>query len=520
MGYWHPPPPSVFNPWPRPLRWHPEGDGPYPEPEDEKFYGANRNTAKTPPVNVQVGPNEYAWIYPPGLPENTWDDTKGPWKNYGDLVCVGGYGAGFNYNDKSPAQRLDYYRKMIALRVPPMGLYGLDAGDPPSGGLCADMATEGAVFIHYFDCSDSDKPRRKVIIYYTDGKTDPEVKEWNGSEWSGEGFDWDKDLPKLFSGALQVIQAAGTAALAYFTANPAAIGAFQGMMKNMIASAAPGGHIDPGATLQAAFGPAIADKSFQAAMISDIKKNALLGSLYTETAQIKAAADEAANSGTSILSAFKGAIDKYKDVIPKISMQDVAVLTQGQIPVSIAGLTWQGYQPGGPLYGQPIPKELAAKKTGQPGLVVDAIKKATVAWANRYDPDGETIHFSYRKLFNLGSTVGVDASMPLSWRDSFDSTYASLQASEVSIHAPRTISTVDPLSLPLETQLANLVHTIALFKSKNDPSLASLIARMQTQANQLQQQINSRPKVTATPLNPIQVLLSLIASLKQRYGLT
>lgn len=532
MGYWFPPPPTVFNPWPRPLHWFTDVDGPYPQPEDEHFYGCGRSQLKTPPVNVQVAPNQYQWIYPPGCPENVWDDTKGPWKNYGDLVCVGGYGSGFNYNDKTPAQRLEYYRKMIKCRVPAMNLYGMQEGDPEGGGLCPDSATATAAFIHYFDCSDSNEPKRKVIIYYTDGKTDPEVKEWkpNDQKWEGEGFDWDKDLPKLFMGALQVIQAAGSAALAYFTANPAAIGAFQGMMKNMISAAAPGGRIDPGATLQAIFGPAIADKSFQSAMLSDIKKNQLLGSLYTETGQIKAAADEAAAGFTSILSAYKGAIEKYKDVIPKISMGDTMSLVQGQLPPSMQVLDIHAYtKPDGAMYGQPIPPAMA-KAQGQPGIVVDAVQKATVAWIHRYDD--EIIHYSYRKLFNLGSTVGVDSSMALSWRDSFDATYASLQASEVSIKAPKgkglspveytksiTDMTVSELEAAIVKTKANYQTAAQTDYGKTHPQF---LKAYQANIDQMVAILNQKKSgsTQSAVSNPIQALMSLIATLKMRYQLS
>lgn len=406
MGYWFPPPPTVFNPTVRPFNWHAEGDGAYPEPEDEAFYGVGRGTSPVPPIyDTNVG----AWVAPPGCPENIGDETKGPWKNYGDLVCVGGYGAGFNFKDKSPADRLDYYRKMIALRTPAIS-YLPFAGDPEGGGLAPDVATDAGVWINYFDCSDSSQPKRKAVFYPGDGKSDPTVRQWNpdSGEWEDEGFDWDKDLPKIFQGALSVIGTVGAIAISFVTVDPAVLGAWAGMMGQLSQAARPGGKIDPFAVMQEIIKDTNALPGIGQMFSSDAMKNSVAASLYDSARKIADYAKNFEQKIETFFSSFSQAISGNFALIPKIDPSTVAR-----------------------LFAHDIPPELVAALGPPATAPLTAVHHAIDAFLLQ----GEIPFQSRRKLVPFtGSDVGQIAN----WRVTFDLMFASLSATqEVVVRDPR-----------------------------------------------------------------------------------
>lgn len=403
MGYWYPPPPSVFNPVPRPLYWHPENDGPYPEPADERFYGLGRGTDPVGPVwdptlDVRTG-NPIGWVAQPGCPENIGYDQNapGPWKNYGDIVCVGGYGSGFNYYDRSPAQRLAYYRKMIALRAPLIS-WAPYSGDPEGGGLVADFADDHAMYINYFDCSDRDTPRRKVVIYFADGKTPPSTRQLNPDtlEWEDEGFDWDRDLPSIFQFALTAIGTVGAVALSFFSVSPAILAAWGGALAQMAAAAKPGGKIDPFMYIANWAKATQSIPDFTKVMSSVILKNDLVASLYTDARELATEAQVEQQEVLSFFASFTQAVNKNIVNVPKLDLPTATALLGGVVPDALAKVT-------------------------SPNAILKAV--------SAYAAQEEQVFLSHRAHCPIMGPLVGDV---LAWRQGFDATYASVLATDVS----------------------------------------------------------------------------------------
>lgn len=414
MGYWQPPPPSAFNPVPRPFSWHAEGDGPYPEPEDEAFYGVGRSASLVEPVwSAAIDPrtgNPVGWIAPPGCPMNFGDQDRGsggPWPNYGDLVCVGGYGAGFSYKNKTPLDRLAYYRKMIALRTPTIS-WQPSSGDPEGGGLAADVANDQGIFINYFDCSDSDNPRRKFVFYPADGSKDGmHVRQWNveNQEWEDEGFDYDRDLPKIFQAAFAVIGTVGAVALSFVTVDPAILGAFGGMMNQLSQAARPGGKIDPFGMMQQVFSVTKAIPDFAETMTNVVLKNSVLASIYDSGRKIVDYAKNFEHQTETFFSSFGQAVTGNFSMIPKIAPDALAPILQGVVPPELAAVA-----------------------------PVDALLHSVDA----YLLQGEHAFLARRKFapFTGGDIVPI-----VDWRSAFDMMYASLVATQtIAIQDPRWLA--------------------------------------------------------------------------------
>lgn len=409
MGYWNPPPPTVFNPVPRPFHYRMENDGPYPEPEDEAFYGCGRST-------VSGGAP---------LPVNQFDDAQGPrMKQYGDVVCVGGYGAGFDFKKKSPAQRLAYYRKMIALVMPPEP-WNNWPGDPPQGGLGPDIMLPAGIALQYFDCSDSETPRRKRIWYRTGKDGDPVTKQRvpgeTGITWEDEGFDYDRDLPQIFQVAFTAVGVFAGAALAFVSADPAVIQMIGGALGQMAKAARPGGSIDPFAYISNIAAATKAIPEFNATMLNVALKNDMVASLYSEAVKLRTLFEGAGDSTMDFVNSMRATVDKYQAMVPKFAAVDYSALTNYKIPPNLLKLTKGAWDVEGPYAGKPTP---AQQQDPGPKVNLDAVLQATAAF-NSEDP---FVYYSRRKLVTVEG--GYSADIAVAWRTSFDATYAALRATQ------------------------------------------------------------------------------------------
>lgn len=395
-----------------------ENDGPYPEPADERFYGIGRGTSPVQPVwDPTPNPANYdtpvGWVAPPGCPENIGyeGNSPGPWKNYGDIVCVGGYGSGFNYRDKSPAQRLDYYRKMIALRTPALSWMPA-SGDPEGGGLAADVATAQGIFVNYFDCSDSNNPRRK-FVFYPAGTGSPAARQFNpdSQDWEDEGFDYDRDLPMIFQGALTAISAVGAVALSLLSVDPAIIAAWSGALGQMAASARPGGKIDPFAYISMwALAEAHAIPDFTKLMSNVALKNVLVSGLYADAQDIVAKVQVLEGQAVSFFTSFTQAVQKNLPNMPKLDLATATALLGGQVPSALTKAAGAAF-----------------------GTTQISPQNAILKAANAYVMQGEQAFYSVRSLCPI---MGPSVGDVLAWRQSFDATYASVLATQTSgVHA-------------------------------------------------------------------------------------
>jgi len=467
MGYWYPPPPTVFNPVKRPLLWHQENDGPYPDQADEVFYGAGRGTSPVQPV---WDSNRNGWISPPGCPAiiGYEGNSPGPWKNYGDIVCVGGYGSGFNYRDRSPAQRLDYYRKMIALRTP-REEWMAGSGDPESGGLAADEASAGWVTINYFDCSDSGTPKRKRVGYPSNPNDSPVVKQWNSDSqaWEDEGFDWDRDLPKIFQGAITAITAVGAVALSFVSVDPAIMMAWSGAMGQIAQAARPGGKIDPFAYMANIMSVTKAIPDFEKVMTSVVLKNDVIASIYAEAQTITKYTQVYENKAETFFSSFSKAVQKNLSYIPKVDLSTAQSLLDGQIPAALI----------------------------QAGAAPDSIQKSVGA----YLLQGEN---AFNNLRAKCTFLGPDVGAVLQWRQTFDFAYASLLATETAASIP-----VDPRAMiQQDTQsVLSVARVLAIGKQ-------AASQRGDSGAKSFQQAVQQA--------SAEKDLRSFVAQLKVRYHLT
>lgn len=478
-----------------------EADGAYPNPEDERFYGCGRGTSPVKPYwdpragDSSGGVPSGAWVAPSGCPFNIFDGALGPLKYQGDIVCVGGYGNGFNYEKKSPADRLNYYRKLIAARAP---------GDPDVGGLPADQADGDRLAVHYFDCSDWDHPVRKTIIYAAKDNSH-RIRSWNGSGWEDEGFDWDKNLPEMFKAVFDILNIGGSIVLAMTGVGVTAIAAWQGILQVMSKASLPGGHIDPGEALQAIFQPALQNKEFTKALADVALKNVFLGSLYAEAEKIKQRADELSHSLTSSFDAFMGAVKKWQDVLPVLSPSAAQTLLGGKIPSDfMQHLTRTVFVSGLDLNGQTF-----SGNVGQPAIVLDAVKKSVRAVQARASDDPERAFMAIRKLVDgNGGPAKV-----LAWRESFDAIYVSL-----AISAPAEQHEPYQISANYSERLKNAMIVANAFCAKGMPECEAKRSEVQ-RISRDDEQIAIAAEAAAFRAAAPQELREYVATLKKRYNM-
>jgi hypothetical protein len=262
MGYWGPPPPSYYNPAPRPLRHHQavvNGETlEYPEPEDEEFFGIG--TSDDPKAEpLYAGPYGMAAV---GIGVRTGNVVR-TFRGYWDL----------GKNDQSPLERLHIYNRLIAIRAPE---------DPLSGGLAPDwLEPDGTIHMNYFDFSDMHEPKRKEVVFHPkpEGGVDMTIFEWNvgDQKWGGEGFDAERDFNKALGPILIALQVVTTAIVSIF-ASPAVGAAWGAAFQPGIDAAA--GKAPP--SIGEAFGSVAAmggATNLGALMASDDGKN-LMSGLY------------------------------------------------------------------------------------------------------------------------------------------------------------------------------------------------------------------------------------------------
>lgn len=233
MGYWEPPPPSAYDPAPRPLRW--SGDH-YPELEDQKLFGIGAGRADGALIVMEGGHPLVAHLR--NLPNNP--GMARPFRPDWNLG---------NFGHSTEEIRLDAYRRLIALRVP-----GLD---PERGGLAADaIADDGTIGIHYWDMSDDRQPSRKRVSYWPkSGDIGMRVEQFNfqTGAFEDEGFDFERDFSNALPAILQAIQVASSAILGALTGNAALAGAWSSALGLAVKAAAARVPPDPAEVL-ASFG--------------------------------------------------------------------------------------------------------------------------------------------------------------------------------------------------------------------------------------------------------------------------
>lgn len=458
MAYWWPPPPTAFCPFPRPLHWHwvqevvpakskSEFDNlvsvPYPEPEEEEYYGCGYG------ANV-VSPGE------PGSPRNTRQAAEfGPPKGVGDYVCIGGYGAGFHWQKKSPYDRLIYYRKLVELRTP-FVYWQPWSGDPESGGLAADVATEDSIHINYFDCADYNNPIRKVISYSTNSPNGAhQIKQWDpqSRQWVDEGFDFERDAGTIMQSVLGIVNVAVSAVLAYVTVNPAIVAAWGTLFSTLVSAAKPGGKINPDqvwAGIVQATGAGWGD--LQVVFEKEIFKTGVLMALYADAGKLVNEAWNLRREVRPIFDALFSAIENRAAAnrIPIIESHTMAKLLRHEISDDFALSLYRGIldadaRPGRPapdtsyLTGKPMPQEILAD------LPLDAVHLAVDA-ARLLSVDGDIAYLSRRKLVPF---TGWENGAAI-WRSTFDLTFASLVATAArgTVSPPEDIRPVKQLFAP------------------------------------------------------------------------
>jgi hypothetical protein len=188
VGYWWPPPPSVFNPAPRPLSWH--GDR-IPDEEDALFFG----------YGVAEGNISLAWS--PWTAHLARGGVAGAW-NPGSARPFLKSKRGFDDSDILAA-----YSRLIDTRAP---------DDPPRGGLAPDYVDpDGTIHLQYYDLSD-DRPIRKEVTYRPkSGGVDVSVRQYTpGKGWEGEGFDFERDFTTSEGPILSAINVVTTAIVSIF----------------------------------------------------------------------------------------------------------------------------------------------------------------------------------------------------------------------------------------------------------------------------------------------------------------
>jgi hypothetical protein len=310
MGYWSPPTPNFFDPTERPLHWTIGGDGrPYPAEEDQAIFG----------IGHGAFPGETA---PNGLPWASSTLFLG-----GRLPVRTPYA--YQYG-KTEADRLEFYRRLIAIRAP---------SDPPSGGLPADtndIAT-GGLGLHYWDLSDA-WPKRKTVTFTPtlDGKSiNTNIIQWDhdAKTWGEEGFDFERDLIGAIPDIIKAFGTATAALIGYLTGNPVLAAAWSSIYQMSSRSALGGPPPSPleWASSAATFlgsAPGFGQAMANLGVYKDLQKS-LSGNVG------KLASIEIANLGadlTSYYSKLRQTVEKYAASIPKI---DLSLVKQGIIPPDV-----------------------------------------------------------------------------------------------------------------------------------------------------------------------------------------
>lgn len=193
MGYWVPPPPSAYDPTPRPLSWHWEGAVRVPDPPDAILFGIG--VAEGVMQSALPGDRPMYTRHMYNLPNNP--------------------GLAATFRGKSTAELLDAYGRLIDVRAPE---------DPPTGGLAADhVDPTGAIHVNYWDLADGRQPHRKQVVFAPKaGGVEVAVYQWNhdAQEWRGEGFDFERDFSGSVYTIMDALNAVTTAIVSIF-ATPA-----------------------------------------------------------------------------------------------------------------------------------------------------------------------------------------------------------------------------------------------------------------------------------------------------------
>lgn len=377
MGYWFPPPPSAYDPTPRPLSHHTVVLGgetlEYPEVEDAEFFGVGLSEVKG------ADPIPSMFYVQPGMSRT----------GKGNHVKTFEADWGSGGPQQSPKDRLRNYQKLIALRAPE---------DPEGGGLAADVADpDGALTINYFDFSDAQTPRRKrVHLAPKKGGVDIHVEEWNPNEqrWGDEPFDFERDFEGSLVPIMQGLQVV-TSAIVGVLATPAAGAAWSAAMQlgvNQAAMAAPPSVGEAFAT----FGTLAGSLNIGAALASPDSK-AMLAGLYKS---IKGAV------GQDFLDRMQGVVDAAAKTFPKVNL---SAALAGMVPDELIALDHALMGPTGPA---------------QPGSSSDAFAKATEAFAALKNGAPESVAYSIRKTLD----VDIEGLPPA--KAAFDLTLASLKAKD------------------------------------------------------------------------------------------
>lgn len=392
MGYWGPPPPSSYDPSPRPLRHYArvvEGETlEYPEPEDEEYYGIGvsrvAGASPIPALQPLVG-----GIGPGPRRSNKVQTFRGSW-----------------WGTQSPYERLIAYQRLIAIRAPE---------DPLSGGLAPDwVEPDGTLHIQYFDFSDEKEPRRKetTLKPKPSGGVDIHVFEWypNEQRWGDEGFDAERGFGEALVPIMQGIQIVSTAIVSIF-ATPAVGAAWAAAMQVGVDQAA--GKAPP--SIEAAFG-----------MLGSFASAANIGTVLASEEGKNFVAGMYKSIGTVVPGDFLSKLTKVAgDAVGSLPKVDLSGALEGAIPDELIALDLSI----GGDYGP-----------NTPGSHSDVFSKASSAFAAFAQGQSRDVFYSIRKTVDETALGGKGA---------FDLTFAALYGEANAPPDPRFL--VDQASDPSAT---------------------------------------------------------------------